>query len=143
MESVLAASREKKQAMQEVEIHIHQMKKYLRVFESVDQPALYQYVLEPASEETVATRSAGRTRIATLLVDCEECKGGEVMVLGIEHEKIRKNRERFYCEHGNLITNLSLRPTNYEAARPLKSMYLKKTEEEHPTGHQSSVSTVQ
>ena len=148
MENIVAANRAREQALMTVKNHVHRLKRAVRKFSSVDQPpppgrkTLYPYVPEPTQDGAMATRTGGRQRIATMQVDCEHCSRWEVQVQhsGIERDMILKQGTRFYCQHGNLITELSLQATSYVPVRQPKQMFLKR-QEERQTSNASSLSS--
>ena len=149
MDDIVAANRAREQALMAVRHHIHRLKRAVTKFGAVDQPPphsretkLYPYVPEPTKEEAVATRTFGRPRVATMQVDCEHCSHWEVHVQhsGIERDMIVKQGTWFYCQHGNLITELSLQATSYVSVRQPKQLFLKKQEEQQ-TSQMSSLSS--
>ena len=137
MEDIIASNRARELALVAVKNHILRLQRSVTKFGKVDQPGLqkttqlYPYVPEPTDEEAVATRTVGRPRVATMQVDCEDCSRWEVHVQhsGVERDMIRTQGTRFYCQHGNLITELSLQATSYVPVREPKQLFLKRQEQ--------------
>ena len=74
----------------------------------------------------VETRAGGgRSRLATLNVDCDVCHGWEVEILGGEKEIIHKKKNLLFCEHGQLVTQLTDKPPKHQPVRPIKQLYQK------------------
>ena len=148
MDDIIASNRARELALVAVKNHIRRLKRSVTRFGNVDQPVpqrttpLYPYVPESTDEEAVATRTFGRPRIATMQVDCEHCSRWEdhVQRSGVERDMIRTQGTRFYCQHGNLITELSLQATSYVPVREVKQLFLKR-QEEHMASQQSSLSS--
>ena len=125
MEAITAADRARAEAMLSVRSHINRYKRSLQKYEALDGPKLLPYVPTSTIQASVQTRSGERPRLATLHVECEDCRGWEVEIQGGENDMLSK-QQWIYCEHGELITKLSYKPTNYQAARPVRKVYQKR-----------------
>ena len=82
MEAINAASWAQIQALVEVKSHIIKFDRSLKKFEILKETQLVAYAPPSASASKVDTRAGGRPRLATVQVDCDTCKGWEVVVLG-------------------------------------------------------------
>ena len=124
MESILAKERAKHKAINEVKAHIIKIKRSLKKFQIQGITILVSYELDKPIEAQVTTRTKVRPRLATLQVVFQDCQGWDIEVQGGEQEFVR-GKGNLFCEHGLLITNISYRPTNYEAAQPVRQSYRK------------------
>ena len=123
MEAINAASQARTEALVEVRGHIIKFDRSLRKFEILKETQLVAYEPPSASVSKVDTRAGGWPKLATVQVDCDTCKGWEVVVLGGEQDIIRKKKDRLFCEHGLLVTELTEKHKSHQPVRPIKQLY--------------------
>ena len=125
MDPIKAANQARKEALDELNGHIVKLDRSLKKYGFLKESQLTAYV--PAEEfvSNIETRTGGRSRLATLNVDCDTCHGWEVEILGGEKEIIHKKKNLLFCEHGSLVTQLTNKPPKHQPVRPIKQLYLK------------------
>ena len=93
MEAINAASQARIEALVEVRSHIIKFDRSLKKFEILKETQLVAYAPPSASASKVDTRAGGRPRLATVQVDCDTCKGWEVVVSGVEKAIISNKKD--------------------------------------------------
>ena len=137
-ESAHAADLAREESLTKIKAHITRFKRSLQKFQILNQQRFLPYAPGDSPDEGVQTRTGGRLRLATVTVDCEECQGREVEVLGGEQEIVHRRKDLLYCEHKSIVTNITYRPTSYVTPRTTKQLYQYRADPTHPSSQLSS-----